>query len=214
MNATAANLIERVLPPQSGLRQWVLTFPFSWRRRLAQDGALLGRLTRIVMETVLGFYAARAAQEDGPGAKTGAVGVAQRTSSDLRLNPHLHMVVLDGTWREQDGELAWEGLGHLRTSEVGEVLERVIRRRERHLRRCPQAPAASDEPGRPDLAGGIGTRTHDRTSKFSRRLARPLCQYDGAPWLATVGNLALDLISVPRCPNLHASTGACEDIWP
>ena len=33
MSATAANLIERVLPPQTGLRQWVLTFPFSWRRR-------------------------------------------------------------------------------------------------------------------------------------------------------------------------------------
>jgi hypothetical protein len=31
MNATAANLIERVLPPQSGLRQWVLTFPSPWR---------------------------------------------------------------------------------------------------------------------------------------------------------------------------------------
>ena len=45
MNATAANLLERVLPPQSGLRQWVLTFPFPWRRRLAQDGALLGNLT-------------------------------------------------------------------------------------------------------------------------------------------------------------------------
>ncbi len=43
MSATAANLIERVLPPQSGLRQWVLTFPFWWRRRLAQDAALLGR---------------------------------------------------------------------------------------------------------------------------------------------------------------------------
>ncbi len=35
MNATAANLMERVLPPESGLRQWVLTFPFSWRRRAA-----------------------------------------------------------------------------------------------------------------------------------------------------------------------------------
>ena len=55
MNTTAANLIERVLPPQSGLRQWVLTFPFSWRRRLAQDGALLGRLTCIAVETVLSF---------------------------------------------------------------------------------------------------------------------------------------------------------------
>ena len=58
MNATAADLMERVLPPQSGLRQWVLTFPFSCRRRLAQDGALLGRLTRQVVETVLAFYAA------------------------------------------------------------------------------------------------------------------------------------------------------------
>ncbi len=128
MNATAANLIERVLPPESGLRQWVLTFPFSWRRRLAQDGALLGRLTRIAVETVLTFYAARAGQEGGPGAKSGAVTAVQRTSSDLRLNPHLHMIALDGAWREQDGVLAWEGLGHLGTSEVGEVLERLVRR--------------------------------------------------------------------------------------
>lgn len=135
MSATAANLIERVLPSQSGLRQWVLTFPFSWRRRLAQDGVLLGRLTRLAVETVLAFYARRAAQRGGLGAKTGAVTAVQRTSSDLRLNPHLHLVVLDGAWHEQGGELAWEGLGHLRTSEVGDVLERVVRRTLRHLRR-------------------------------------------------------------------------------
>jgi hypothetical protein len=29
------------------LRQWVLTFPFPWRPRLAHDGALLGALSRI-----------------------------------------------------------------------------------------------------------------------------------------------------------------------
>lgn len=51
MNATSANLMERVLP-ETGLRQWVLTFPFPWRRRLAQDGALFGQLTRIFVETV------------------------------------------------------------------------------------------------------------------------------------------------------------------
>jgi hypothetical protein len=138
MNATAANLSERVLPPQSGLRQWVLTFPFSWRRRLAQDGGLLGRLTRIAVETVLAFYAGRAGEERGPRAKSGAVTAVQRTSSDLRLNPHLHMIALDGGWREKDGELAWEGLGHLRTSEVGEVLERLVRRMEKYLRRNGQ----------------------------------------------------------------------------
>ena len=66
-------------------------------------------------ETVLTFYAARAAQEGGLGAKGGVVTAVQRTSSDLRLNPHLHMIAFDGAWREQDGVLSWEGLGHLGT---------------------------------------------------------------------------------------------------
>jgi hypothetical protein len=48
-------------------------------------------------------------------------------------------------WFEKDGELAWEGLGHLRTSEVGEVLERVVRRMERHLRRSGQLRTFEDE---------------------------------------------------------------------
>jgi hypothetical protein len=133
-----------------------LTFPFSWRRRLAQDAGLLGRLTRIVVETVLTFYAARAAQEGGLGAKTGAVTVVQRTSSDLRLNPHLHLVVLDGAWHEEGGELAWEGLGHFRTSEVGEVLDRLVRRIERHLRRCGPLRIDGDEPeGECDPEGNL-----------------------------------------------------------
>ncbi len=85
MNATAANLMERVLP-ETGLRQWVLTFPFPWRWRLAQDGALFGQLTRLFVETVQAFYACRAAGEGALGAQTGTVTVAQRTSSDLRLD--------------------------------------------------------------------------------------------------------------------------------
>ena len=91
------------------------------------------------------FYAARAAEEGGPGAKSGAVTAVQRTSSDLRLNPHLHVIALDGAWREQDGELAWEGLGYLGTSEVGEVLERLVRRMERYLRRSGQLRTLEDE---------------------------------------------------------------------
>jgi hypothetical protein len=76
-------VIECVLP-EVALRQWVLTFPFSWRRRLAQDGALFAALTRIFVATVERFYATRA--RECP-AKSGAVVAAQRTSSDMRLNP-------------------------------------------------------------------------------------------------------------------------------
>src|SRR4029453_14566841 len=79
----------------AGVRPRVLTFPFSWGRRLAQDGALLGRLTCIAVETVLAF--------------------------------------------------SWEGLGHLGTSEVGEVLERLVRRMERYLRRSGQLRTLEDE---------------------------------------------------------------------
>jgi len=136
MSATAANLIERVLPPSTALRQWVLTFPFSWRPRLAQDGDLLGRLTQIFVDTVQAFYVRRATLAGAMGAKTGAITAVQRTSSDLRLNPHLHTIALDGTWSEQGNELVFAGLGHLKTSEVGDVLEHAVQRIARHLHRC------------------------------------------------------------------------------
>ena len=144
MSETSANLVERVLPPRTGLRQWVLTFPFPWRRRLSRDGALLGRLTRIFVETVMAIYRERAEKDEARGAKTGAVAVVQRTSSDLRLNPHLHVVVLDGTWRERAGELVWPGLRHLKTRDVGEVLERAVRRMLRHLQRRGLLAAIED----------------------------------------------------------------------
>ena len=137
--ATAANLIERVLPDVA-LRQWVLTFPHAWRRRLAQDGALLSALTRIFVESVHTFYAERSGASV---AKSGAVTVVQRTSSDLRLNPHLHTLFLDGVYHEQGASLVWEPLGHLQTREVGEVLAHAVRRIARHLRR--HGAAAVDE---------------------------------------------------------------------
>lgn len=131
MCATAANLVDDVLP-EVALRQWVLTFPFAWRRRLACDGALFADLTRLFVETVCASYARTASAR---GAKTGAITVVQRTSSDLRLNPHLHVIFLDGAYHEAGGEIVWEQLAHLRTREVGNVLERALRRIDKHLRR-------------------------------------------------------------------------------
>ena len=88
-------------------------------------------------------------------AEEGELTVVQRTSSDLRLNPHLHAVFLDGAWHEQGAELTWQGLGHLKSDEVGEVLERVVRRIERHLRRrgllqIDEDGVESDEEGDPE----------------------------------------------------------------
>ncbi|WP_437307982.1 hypothetical protein [Sorangium sp. So ce388] len=123
MCATAANLIEDVLP-EVAHRPWVLTFPFPWRRRLAEDGASFGVLTRLFVESVERFYEERGARRGACGAvKSGAVTVVQRTSGDMRFNPHLHVVFLDGAYHEDGTELVWNELGHLPTRAVGQIPE-------------------------------------------------------------------------------------------
>jgi hypothetical protein len=96
MAQTAAHLVEDVLPAVA-LRQWVLTFPYAWRKRLGYDAALLSALTGIFIKTVLAFYRKKSGGSEA-GGKSGAVVSVQRTSSDLKLNPHLHAVFLDGAY--------------------------------------------------------------------------------------------------------------------
>jgi hypothetical protein len=48
------------------------------------------------LATVQAFYVRRAAKEGVMGAKTGGVTAVQRASSDMRLNPHLLTIALDG----------------------------------------------------------------------------------------------------------------------
>jgi hypothetical protein len=220
MNATAANLIERVLPDEASLRQWVLTFPFPWRAVLARDGAELAALSRIFEETVQGFYARRAREEGHPAGRTGSVTVVQRTCSDLRVNPHLHGVFLDGTWHEEEGDLVFRGLGHLRTSEVGEVLERTIGRIERHLERRGRWRRREDEEegqmsleasavwGRTPPAGPQWVRGRRAPEQGALGYDKPLCvSLDGFTLHAATRAGALDpsgrealLRYVPRPP--------------
>ena len=56
MAATTLNLLDHVVPPV-GLRQFVLTVPHALRARLAYDGALMGAVSRIFVDSVLGKWA-------------------------------------------------------------------------------------------------------------------------------------------------------------
>jgi hypothetical protein len=135
MASTAANLVECVLPP-APLRQWVFTIPFAWRARLAYDGELLGTVTRVCVSTILSFYTDRMKKEGFAGGQSGAVVVVQRTSSDLKVNPHLHLIVLDGAYRELAAStVGFRALPHLSTREVGEVLETIGKRLVKRLTR-------------------------------------------------------------------------------
>jgi len=54
---------------------------------------LLGKVLHIFTSTVSAWY-----RRSNIGGKTGSVTVIQRSSSDLRLNPHFHTLFLDGVY--------------------------------------------------------------------------------------------------------------------
>ena len=137
MTATAADLVEHVLPDVP-LRQFVLTLPFELRARVAYDGELLGAVTRTFVDSVLRFYERQLRARGVPGGKGGAVTVVQRVSSDLRLNPHLHSLFLDGVFAEDEddaGELRFHPLPFLTNDDVSDILQIVCARTIAMLRR-------------------------------------------------------------------------------
>jgi hypothetical protein len=66
---------------------------------LAGSGSMRARLVRV------GNYRKRLADRGIPGGKHGAVAVIQRANSDLRCNPHVHAIFLDGLYApDRDGK--------------------------------------------------------------------------------------------------------------
>jgi hypothetical protein len=85
MTEQALDLCERVLPHER-IRQWVLSFPFALRMRLAFHHDLVLALAKITRQEIERRYRklARAAGLSEP--REGSVTVVQRFGSDLRLN--------------------------------------------------------------------------------------------------------------------------------
>lgn len=139
MAQTAVNLVEHVLPTEAPLRQFVLTLPFELRARLAYDGKLLGNVCHAFVDSVLAWYRRHFEARGLAGAKSGAVTVVQRVSSDLRLNPHFHTLALDGVYVEDElgklGKLGFHPLPCLTNGDVAEILQIAISRILRLLQR-------------------------------------------------------------------------------
>ena len=187
MSATTANLVDSLMP-KVAVRQWVLAVPFAWRGRLEFDGVLLGAVVRKFADAVLAFYRRRVAEEHGVVGQSGAVLVVQRTSSDLRLNPHVHAVLLDGVHHEgPGGVVGWFPLPRLGTEEVAGVLEDAARRITRYLRKRglfgddegSLAPASGDEArALAELAGAAASGITPPAGPAWKRGALPPLAHD------------------------------------
>ena len=127
MAAFAANTVDRVLA-RVPVRQWVLTLPWSLRLLLAHRHDLACGVLKIAFQVIQDDYRARAAPRlRDTDLRTGSITVLQRFGSDLRLNPHFHMLVPDGVWhRDEDtGGLRFHKTPAPSTEHVAEVVERI-----------------------------------------------------------------------------------------
>ena len=113
-----------------------MTVPHALRPRIAYDRRLLPRLYRIFYSSIQRFYQRRLAELGHPDGRTGSVTAIQRASGDLRLNPHLHGVFIDGVYvQDGHGELSLTALPALSELDVQELLQSIAARMLGYLRR-------------------------------------------------------------------------------
>jgi hypothetical protein len=105
-------------------------------------------VSRIFVDSVLSWYRRRMEIEGAANGRSGAVTVAQKTSADLKLNPHLHAVLLDGVFVARpaggDGKPVFHILPCISNTAVADQLQVVRARLMRFLVRCRVVEADGD----------------------------------------------------------------------
>jgi hypothetical protein len=129
MAETAAHLVDHVFP-EVPVRQWVLSVPFHLRYRLAYDSSLVGAVAQIFVRAIFSSILRRAGiPSSNRKARCGAVGFIQRFSDALNLDPHFHVMAMDGIYIENgENELTFVRVGPPSDAEVARVADRVHRR--------------------------------------------------------------------------------------
>ena len=137
MADTALWLVDRVIPDEAPVRQWVLSLPYRLRLLCAYDPDACALVRRVLMRAVSGFYERRLRRLGKPRPRTGAVAFVQRFDSGLRLNVHFHVLWLDGAYSWQPGRRAeWCEHEGLCDADVARLVQRVRDRVEKALRRA------------------------------------------------------------------------------
>jgi hypothetical protein len=146
MAETAAHLVDHVFP-EVPVRQWVLSVPFSLRYRLAYDSSLVRDVAQIFVRIIFTSIRHRAGiPASNRKARCGAVGFIQRFSDALNLDPHFHVMALDGIYIENSkSELTFLHVGPPSDAEVARVAGRVHRRVMRLMERRGLGPDADSQ---------------------------------------------------------------------
>jgi hypothetical protein len=161
MAESAAHLVDRVLA-HVPVRQYVLTFPFPIRFLLAYNPELANAVRTLFVRTLFCWLRRHARRQGVRDARPGAVSNWQRAGSALNLNPHIHLLALDGFYEpapplsSERERPRFHELDPLCTQDTEDLLTLVRKRITSFLQREGHLPAeelATAEPAldEPDL---------------------------------------------------------------
>lgn len=115
MSEGTINLVDEILPDVP-IRQWVLSFPYNLRYIFAYNHRALQKALKVMLRIIDRYYIKKAKQfrmehPDHPVAdiigagklSCGSVTLIQRFGGHLNLNPHFHVLYLDGVYNK-DGK--------------------------------------------------------------------------------------------------------------
>jgi hypothetical protein len=104
MAELSIHLVDHIIP-RVACRQWVITYPYWLRFRLAFDANLMSGVLSVWVKTVENWYRKQARDEHGVAdGRCASIGVVQRFGDAIVLNPHIHSVFCEGVWFSPDGD--------------------------------------------------------------------------------------------------------------
>ncbi|NDE18441.1 IS91 family transposase, partial [bacterium] len=123
----ALRLLDDILP-LAPYRQMVLSFPFALRFWMQANKKLFSQIHRIALRAMHRHYEDAARRIGIKSPKSGSVSFTQRAGSALNLNPHLHVLMLDGVFTEISGKAHFRNVPRMTDDDVSRLAESISRK--------------------------------------------------------------------------------------
>jgi len=123
----ALRLLDDILP-LAPYRQMVLSFPFPLRFWMQANKKLFSQIHRIALRAMHRHYEDAARRIGIKSPKSGGVSFTQRAGSALNLNPHLHVLMLDGVFTEISGKAHFRNVPRMTDDDVSRLAESISRK--------------------------------------------------------------------------------------
>ena len=113
----------------------VLSFPIPLRYWLQTNKKLYAKIHSIVIKEMQRYYVDKAKLAGIKDPVPGSISFTQRAGSALNLNPHLHVLLLDGVYTEVKGLVRFRNIDAITDDEVASLVETIAQKVLRHLQR-------------------------------------------------------------------------------